>query len=143
MQFGSWDPASASGTQALLPTTGIAQGSCIVDFSDGTSTQTPEPDAGQVAVSVVSVASVTVTCTGFIDQEGDRGCSVGCEGTSGACSGGGNSVQFPCPPAGYGVGPFALTTAEGTGGSYSISPGQNLEISTSSDGTAFVSATAC
>ncbi len=85
------------------------------------------------------------TCTGFIDQEGDRGCDVACQGTQGGCiDDGGHQIEFPCPPNGYGGGPFELTTGEGTsGGGYSISPGQSEEITVSSDGTAFISASSC
>ena len=63
LDFGSWNPPSASGAEALLPAAGSSGGQCTLDFSDGHSTQTPAPDAGQVAVAVnvCDVASGTGT----------------------------------------------------------------------------------
>ncbi|HTU69088.1 MAG TPA: type II secretion system protein [Candidatus Baltobacteraceae bacterium] len=144
VQLGSWNPPSASGEQASLSATGRTAGSCIVDLSDGVSTQTPKPDAGQVSLSVVNALSfTTVTCTGFVDQEGDRGCSVSCEGTSGGCQSSGQSVIFPCNGL-NGVGLFDVTTGEGTDTTgLQINPGQSISVTTSSDGTAFVSASSC
>ena len=143
---GSWTPnLGRNDAQALLPAAGNAVGTCIVNVSDGTSTQTPTPDAGQISVTVISVSTMSVTCSGFVDQEGDRGCNVACQGSQGGCTDeGGNQIEFPCPPNGYGGGPFELTTSEGTsGGGYSISPGQSEEVTVSSDGTAFISASSC
>jgi prepilin-type N-terminal cleavage/methylation domain-containing protein len=144
--FNPWSPdLGRNDVQASVTASGTNAGVCSVDVSDGTSTQSPAHDAGQVAVSVVSVSTMSVTCSGFIDQEGDRGCNVACQGTEGGCAAeGGDEIEFPCPPAGYGGGPFELSTGEGTsGGGYSISPGQSEEITVSSDGTAFLSATSC
>jgi prepilin-type N-terminal cleavage/methylation domain-containing protein len=143
---GSWLPnLGRNDVQALLPMAGNATGTCILDVSDGTSTQAPVPDGGQVSVTVISASTMSVTCTGFVDEEGDRGCNVACQGTQGGCTDeGGDQIEFPCPPSGYGGGPFELSTSEGTsGGGYSISPGQSEEITVSSDGTAFISASSC
>ncbi len=64
--FGSWDPnLGREDTQALLPTVGATPGACIVDASDGTSTQAPGPDAGAVGL--------TVTCASG-DQYVDGSC---------------------------------------------------------------------
>ncbi|HTV92530.1 MAG TPA: hypothetical protein VMG98_07420 [Verrucomicrobiae bacterium] len=50
--FGSWDPPSAAGSQASIPAIGATPGACIVNVSDGTSTQAPAADAGSVGVTV-------------------------------------------------------------------------------------------
>jgi prepilin-type N-terminal cleavage/methylation domain-containing protein len=108
--LGAWSPPSATGVQAELPlTAGSTPGSCTVGITDGVTT-TPTVDHGLTGVVVQSVTLyTTVTCTGFVDQEGDRGCDVSCEGTSGGCSGSGQSITFPCNGT-NGVGPFDVTT---------------------------------
>jgi len=62
LSTGVWIP-SDSGADTSLPATGSSAGQCIVDFSDGHSTQTPALDAGQVAIAVnaCDVASGTGT----------------------------------------------------------------------------------
>jgi hypothetical protein len=105
---------------------------------------TPTLDHGLANIVVQAVTLyTTVTCTGFVDQEGDRGCNVSCEGTSGGCSSEGQSVTFPCNGT-NGVGPFDVTTGEGTDtGGLQINPGQSISVTTSSDGSAFISAGNC
>ncbi len=51
---GPWQPASQTGVAALLDVVGGSTGgSCTIDLTDGSSTSTPAPDAGQVTVGVV------------------------------------------------------------------------------------------
>jgi hypothetical protein len=142
--IGTWDPPSATGIQAGLPlTAGPDSGQCTFGITDGVTT-TPTIDHGLTNVVVQAVTLYTaVTCTGFVDQEGDRGCDVSCEGTSGGCSGSGRSITFPCNGT-NGVGPFDVATGEGTDTvGLQINPGQSISVTTSSDGTAFVSASNC
>jgi hypothetical protein len=142
--LGAWSPPSANGVQAGLPlAAGSITGSCTIAITDGITTA-PSLDHGLTNV-VIQAATLysTVTCTGFVDQEGDRGCGVSCEGTSGGCSSSGQSVMFPCSGS-NGVGPFDVTTGEGTDtAGLQINPGQSISVTTSSDGTAFVSASNC
>jgi len=141
---GAWNPPSANGVQVGLPlAAGSITGSCTIAITDGITTA-PSLDHGLTNV-VIQAATLytTVTCTGFVDQEGDRGCNVSCEGTSGGCSSSGQSVVFPCNGT-NGVGPFDVTTGEGTDtGGLQINPGDSISVTTSSDGSAFVSASNC
>jgi prepilin-type N-terminal cleavage/methylation domain-containing protein len=141
--LGAWNPGS-QGIQSGLPMiAGSAAGSCNIGITDGSATM-PTVDHGLTNIVVQAAALyATVTCTGFIDQAGDRGCSVACEGTSGGCSSSGQSIMFPCSGT-NGLGPFDVTTGEGTDTTgLQINPGQNISVTTSSDGTAFVSASNC
>ena len=63
VQLGSWNPnLGRDDAQALLPAKGGAVASCIVDFSDGQSTQALVPDAGQVSVDVQKACSQPSQC---------------------------------------------------------------------------------
>ena len=51
---GPWQPASQTGVAALLDMVGGSTGgSCTIDLTDGSTTSTPAPDAGQVTIGVV------------------------------------------------------------------------------------------
>ena len=142
--LGAWSPGSEGIQSGLELTAGSTAGFCTVGVTDGATVMTPTLDHGLTNIVVQAVTLyTTVTCTGFVDQEGDRGCNVSCEGTSGGCTGEGQSVRFPCNGT-NGVGPFDVTTGEGTDtGGLQINPGDSISVTTSSDGSAFVSASNC
>jgi hypothetical protein len=66
INFGAWSPnLGRDDAQALLPVVGSTPGACVVDVTDGTSTQTPAADAGGVGVTVTCAAGdqfVSVSC---------------------------------------------------------------------------------
>ncbi|HTZ55044.1 MAG TPA: hypothetical protein VMB20_08255, partial [Candidatus Acidoferrum sp.] len=138
---------SPTGVQAYYGARGNNAGTCNVGLAPSGDTATPAPDAGLIAVNVLTPSYFTVECTGFIDQEGDRGCGVACEGDSVGCQGAGQGIQFLCAGqtlATDSSGLFTITTGEGTSQpEYSIGPNQSEEVSTSSDGTAFIQSGSC
>jgi hypothetical protein len=86
--FGSWSPnLGRNDTDAALPTSpGTTGGTCILDISDGASTQSDGPDSGAVQVVVDAACVVGQVCgvldTGTAWSEPTTGCSLAVPCTS-------------------------------------------------------------